>query len=69
MKRDHSSRAIPYYIYRPGMSMKFLQISYFNACNFPTQLNVSIYYFYCIYILLYLIQKSDTSLFETKIIK
>ena len=39
MKRDHSSRAIPYYIYRPGMSMKFLQISYFNACNFPTQLN------------------------------
>lgn len=28
MKRDHSSRAIPYYIYRPGMSMKFLQISY-----------------------------------------
>ena len=51
------------------MSMKFLQISYFNACNFPTQLNVSIYYFYRIYILLHLIQKSDTSLFETKIIK
>ena len=51
MKRDHSSRAIPYYIYRPGMSMKFLQISYFNACKFPTQLNDSIQYIFIVFII------------------
>ena len=49
MKRDHSSRASPYYIYRPGMSMKFLQISYYNACNFPTQLYKTIQYILIVY--------------------